>query len=421
MKLLAAGLGLAICMGTCVVSAERPGAMAWPDPLVMTTGRLVTNAAQWHAERRPELATLVQRHEYGMLPAPVPVAAVIERNDDGAMGGAATIREVRLDLARPDDARIHLMVILPNRSARPVPVLLGLNFRGNHALLDDPGVNVQPVFESECGCSGGELRGKDRESWDVEACLARGYALATFWNGDVVPDDAVRAEGRLRALAGRSDPERGPADCGAIAAWAWCLQRAVDYLVTVPEIDARRIGVVGHSRNGKAALVAAAFDPRIALVIPAQAGCGGTAPCRVPADLAKPGPDGRPSVETIASITSRFPHWFARNFSTAGANPERLPFDQHAVVALCAPRPVLFSCATSDRWSNPEGQFEVLRGADPVYRLVAGEGLSTSRPPETGHLSPGRLGYFIRHGSHSVTREDWAAWLDYADRWMPAR
>ena len=192
----------------------------------------------------------------------------------------------------------------------------------------------------------------------------------------------------------------------------------MDYLVTDSAIDAKRIAVVGHSRNGKTALLAAAFDNRIAMAIPSQAGCGGTAPCRVSEELAKEGPNGRPTVETVRQINKSFPHWFCGNFKAFNDEPARLPFDQHELIALCAPRPVLVSCATEDVWANPSGQFQMLLAADPVYKLVAGDGLGATQAPEVSKLLPTRLGYYIRPGKHSMTREDWAVWLDYADKWL---
>jgi hypothetical protein len=124
-------------------------------------------------------------------------------------------------------------------------------------------------------------------------------------------------------------------------------------------------------------------------------------------------------VETLRRINTSFPHWFNGHFKTFNEEPARLPFDQHELVALCAPRPVLFSCATEDVWSNPAGQFAILLAADPVYQLVAGDGIGASQMPAVSKLLPSRLGYYIRPGKHSMTREDWAVWLDFADQWMP--
>jgi hypothetical protein len=197
--------------------------------------------------------------------------------------------------------------------------------------------------------------------------------------------------------------KRGPHDWGAIAAWAWGLSRAVDYLVTDKDIDGGRIAVVGWSRLGKASMVAAAFDERIALAIPHQAGCGGTAPSR-----AKVG-------ESVKRINGGNPHWFAPEFKSFNDEPERLPFDQNGLVALVAPRPVLFTNAVLDTGANPEGQFEVLRGAEPVYRLLGAGGLDARSMPGINTLVAGTLGFHIRPGTHSMGREDWAVFLEYAD------
>ena len=176
------------------------------------------------------------------------------------------------------------------------------------------------------------------------------------------------------------------------------------YLVTDADIDAKRIAVVGHSRLGKTALVAAAYDERIALAIPHQAGCGGTAPSR--------GKIG----ESVKQINDGFPHWFNDTFTKFNDQPARLPFDQHCLVALVAPRPVLFSNAEEDTWANPAGQFEVLQAADPVYRLVAGKGIEAKELPPKGKLVDSVLGYYIRPGKHSMTKLDWEVFLDFADK-----
>jgi hypothetical protein len=178
----------------------------------------------------------------------------------------------------------------------------------------------------------------------------------------------------------------------------------VDYLVADKDINAKRIAVVGHSRLGKTALVAAAFDERIALVIPHLAGCGGTAPSR--------GKIG----ESVKQINDRFPHWFNAEFKNFNDQPDRLPFDQHCLVALCTPRPVLFTNATDDTWANPDGQFEVLRGADPVYRLLQAGGVDAKRMPKVGRLIDSTLGYHIRPGKHSMGREDWKVWLAFVEK-----
>jgi hypothetical protein len=157
---------------------------------------------------------------------------------------------------------------------------------------------------------------------------------------------------------------------------------------------------------GKTALLAAAFDDRIALAIPHQAGCGGSAPSR----------SKNPKAETVKRINTSFPHWFDDVFKEFNDQVERLPFDQNCLVALVAPRPVLFSNATEDQWANPDGQFDVLKAAEPVYKLLGAGGLDARAVPEPGKLVDSTLGYYIRPGKHSMTREDWKVFLDFADR-----
>ena len=399
---------------------KLPARAELPAALTTFSGQPVRTREDWVKVRAPELRALVQHYEYGFLPPPAKVVAKLEREDKTALRGAATLREITLTLAQPEGAAIRLLLVVPNQRTKPAPVFLGLNFRGNHLLLADPLIRPPDGWKPRRNETLEQVRGAEADEWALDQAVARGYAVATFYNGDVVPDERSAAEEVLRKLRPPDRAERGPADCATIAAWAWCLHRAVDYLVTDPDLDARRIALVGHSRNGKTALLAAALDERVALVVPSQAGCGGTAPCRLPPDIAAP-PDGKPVVETVKRINTSFPHWFCGNFKAFNDATDRLPFDQHSLIALCAPRPVLVSCATNDRWANPPGQFEMLQAADPAYRLVAGDGLGAAAMPAPGQLLASRLGYFIRPGGHAMTRADWKAWLDYADQWLPPR
>jgi hypothetical protein len=359
---------------------------------------------------------------YGQQPPAVRVNGTILRTDPAAFSGKATLKEVAVNLGQ--DAPVHLLIVVPNQRAKPAPCFLGLNFSGNYALVADPLVQMPQGWVSEkyAGApnnrAGEAGRGKQVDTWALEQSVDRGYAVATFFNGDVVPDKLEFALEKLNHFLPpgvSADADDAPA---TIMVWAWAFSRMIDYLETDKDIDAKRIAVVGHSRNGKTALLAAAMDERIALVIPSQAGCGGSAPSRVAAELSALQANGRPTVETVSVINKAFPHWFCGNFKPFGAAPEKLPFDQHELIALCAPRPVLISCAVEDVWSNPAGQFAMLKAADPVYKLVAGDGLGAETPPDTSKLLASRLGYFIRPGKHSMTADDWKAWLDYADKWL---
>jgi hypothetical protein len=296
---------------------------------------------------------------------------------------------------------------VPNARTQPAPAFLGLNFCGNHAVLDDPGIPLPAGWmPKNCpGCTNNRAtdagRGKDLDVWVIEQSVDRGYAVATFYNGDIEPDRPEAEEGVRARYRAAGEPV---ADWSTIAAWAWGLHRAMDYLITDRDIDTNRVAVFGHSRNGKTALLAAAFDERFALAMPHQAGCGGTAPSR--------GKIG----ESVRQINDRFPHWFNAEFKKFSDQPDRLPFDQHCLIALVAPRPVLLSNATGDQWANPSGQFEMLRAAEPVYRLLNAGGLAAREMPEPGKLLDGKLGYFIRTGKHSTTRDDWKIFLDFADK-----
>ena len=402
--------------------ADLPLQTSLPDPLVMLDGRKVTTRDMWMKERRPELIRLFQHYMYGLLPPkPEALSTSVERVDEAAFGGKATLSEVALKFGGAGVSPIYLMLVVPNERKRSAPVVLAINYFGNHTLVRDKNVRLNDNWMPERGAgvvanrATEASRGSWAEIWRIEDVIHRGYALATFYNGDVDPD--TPDQHGIQKFFRDSDP---PDDCGSIGAWAWGLQRAVDYLVAAPSIDPRRIVVTGHSRMGKAALLAAAFDERIALAIPHQAGCGGSAPSRARIAVEKSYNTldtlrtKRP--ETVSDLNEKFPHWFNSRFKEFNTQPERLPFDQNCLVAVCGPRPVLFTNGRADTWINPAGQFEVLRGAASVYRLLGAGDFSALELPPDGQLIGGTLAYYLRAGAHSLTREDWKVFLDFADK-----
>lgn len=405
--LLGAQLALA---GNFPEPASFPVQETLPDPLTFLSGQPVRSAREWRNKRRPELKALFEHYMYGALPArPTRQGFRTEAVHADFLDGLGTLRLVTIECGQPDPLRIRLIVVTPNAVKGRVPAFLSMNFCGNHALADDPRIPLTEgwLYKSCAGCVDNHAtdagRGSQKQDWPIAEILRRGYAFASFCSTDIDSDrgdvsDGIRA--REDQAAGR--PVTAP-DRGTIAAWAWGFHRAMDYLVTDRRIDGRRIAAVGHSRNGKTALLAAAFDERIALAIPHQAGCGGSAPSR--------GTVG----ESVARINTAFPHWFNDRFKQFTNAPARLPFDQHCLVALVAPRPVLFSNAQEDQWANPAGQFDVLRAADPVYRFLKAGGLDATSVPGHGTLLKSRLGYYIRPGKHSMTAGDWNVFLDFAD------
>jgi hypothetical protein len=397
-----------------------------PDPLVMLNGDKVTNAKQWNDQRRPELKALFAHYMYGEIP-PKPAKLDFKSSvvDEKFLGGKATLKLVTISIPGSDVPKIDLLVVTPNAANKPAPVFLAMNFCGNHAIHPDPHIPLAKSFlGNNCkGCTNNHAteaaRGAQVADWPLEEIISRGYAFASFANADVDSDRGNVSDGVYAWLAKErtgSATNSLTADRGCIAGWAWGFQRCVDYLVTDSAIDKSRIAAVGHSRNGKTALLAAAYDERIALAIPHQAGCGGTAPSRVKADLAAPGSNGRPTAETVAVINKSFPHWFNEEFKKFNDRPEALPFDQHELVALMAPRPVLLSNAAGDKWANPSGQFDVLKAAEPVYKLLGAGGCDATEMPVEGKLVDSKLGYYIRAGNHAMTSGDWMVFLDFADR-----
>jgi dienelactone hydrolase len=391
-------------------ASTLPPQAALPDPLVMLDGRRVTSRDQWFKERRPELKALFQHYMYGAIPPKpdhVRVTNLGEYHD--FLAGKATLKLLRLEMGPAKAPQIDLMLVVPNERPGPAPVFLAMDFCGNHALTTDPRVPLARSWLGN-GCKGctnslatEAARGSQTADWPLAEIVRRGYALAAFYSGDVDPDRQEVSEGLYAWLAGGDQARNNPANRGTIAAWAWGFQRCVDYLVTEPGVDAHHIAALGHSRNGKTALLAAAFDERIAIAFPHQAGCGGSAPSR--------GKTG----ESVKAINDHFPHWFNAQFKQFNDAPERLPFDQNCLVALCAPRPVLFSAGEDDQWANPVGQFQVLQAADGVYRFLGAEGLAAKEIPPHRNLVTSPLGYYVREGKHSMTPDDWAAFMNFAD------
>jgi hypothetical protein len=419
LRALARWLAAVLLLAGCATPTRRgfpegatlPAQSGLPAPLVRFDGRPVSSRSEWVHQRRPELKSLFQHYMYGSIP---PVAASFHARTRARyadfLGGAATLKIVELETGPPGAPRTDLMLVVPNQRRAPAPVFLAMNFCGNHALTTDPRVPLAHSWlGSFCkGCSNNvataAARGAQTVDWPLAEIVRRGYALAAFYSGDIDSDRKEVSDGLYRFLAAGDPAKNNPADRSTLAAWAWGFHRCVDYLVTDPDLDAGRIAALGHSRNGKAALLAAAFDERIALAFPHQAGCGGSAPSR--------GTVG----ESVRQINDRFPHWFNAQFKQFNDAPDRLPFDQHSLVALCAPRAVLFTAATDDQWSNPAGQFRVLQAADPVYRFLGVEGLAAQQMPPVGQLVASRLGFYLRDGKHSMTPADWVVFMDFADR-----
>lgn len=391
---------------------DLPPVANLPDPLRMLDGTLVKTREEWEDRRKPELQALFQHYMYGFMPPAPETTAVVRSVNRECLGGKATLKQISIAVGPPGCPAIELMLIIPNNHPSPPPVFLGLNFAGNHTVLADPAINLPRGWvpgglgsvnyrASEAG------RGQAASHWAVDRIIERGYALATCYAGDVAPDKPDFTGGVFPFWPGHGPDGDAPTAWGLLAAWAWGLQRAVDYLMTDKDIAAEKIILFGHSRNGKAALLSAAFDPRPAAVIPHQAGCGGSAPSRC----------HNPAAETVTIINDHFPHWFNDIFPQFNGREDRLPFDQHCLVALCAPRPVLFTCGSQDQWADPPGQFEALQAARPVYQLYGIDPIPAGQP--LPGVRVGReLSYYLRDAPHMVDGAYWDVFMDFADAVM---
>ena len=378
-----------------------------PDPLVRPDGKKVTSADVWRDEQRADVLQLVREHVYGKGPSQSVTPKIIDQSDEVVDGRVRRQATLRLERAGKT-VDLKMLMYLPVSTSQ-VPLFVGLNFMGNHTITNDEDV---PITESWVrndknrgyvnNKASEKSRGSSHSRWPWQEITARGYGVATIYYGDIDPDFDDGFKNGVHGLF--PDEERTSASWGTIAAWAWGLSRAMDALETMREVNPRQVAVMGHSRLGKTSLFAGAVDERFALVVSNNSGCGGAALSR------------RRFGEAVKRINTSFPHWFCDNFVKYNDNEAELPVDQHSLIALIAPRPVLICSAEKDRWADPRGEFLAGVGADGVYRLLGTDGMVANEWPGLNTPILSRIGYHIRPGGHDVKLQDWNVYMDFADR-----
>lgn len=385
-----------------------------PDPLISLTGKKIETPFDWEQFGRPEVAAFFEKEVYGTAPgAPEQFTYTVLEENDTALNRKAKRKQVKVTVGEGSKTlEFTLLLYLPKNVAR-APVFLGYNFYGNHTIHDDPKINIPTAWsmnDEEIGVSDNKpsaaSRGKRSHRWAVEKMLNEGYGLVTLYYGEIDPDKNDLTDG-VHALYQDKTHERGDSDWGSIAAWAWGLSRAMDYLQTEEGADASRVIVFGHSRLGKAALWAGATDPRFAAVISNDSGCGGAALSR------------RKFGETVAQINTSFPHWFSTNFRKYNEKEDTLPADQHQLLALIAPRPLYVASAEDDNWADPRGEYLAAHYASPVYGLYGKKGIVSPEMPDIDSPIHQTVGYHIRSGGHDVTAYDWEQFIKWANDLLP--
>jgi len=349
------------------------------------------DAGKAWAARRHEIVELLCREEYGTPPPPPrTLDAAVEQEDERFCAGKAALRKVRLtaSLANGRAASFPVCVVIPRAAsqAAPAPFFVHIAFTPN---VPDASMPSEEIADG-------------------------GFGMVSFCYTDVTTDDGDFSTG----LAGAAyDTEPGYAKVrfgadapGKIALWAWAASRALDYALTLPALDASRAFVVGHSRLGKTALFAGAYDERFAAAISNDSGAGGAALYRCTGG------------ESAADLNRNFPFWFCPNFqkySEAGSVPQG--FDQHFVLAALAPRRVYVAGAEADAWANPRAEYLSCIAASEAFAAQGLPGLCADNGGDIGAAFPsagtalhgGRIGYHLRPGTHYLSRTDWQRFMQY--------
>jgi lysophospholipase L1-like esterase len=373
-----------------------------PDPLTLKNGQKVTTAEQWWKQRRPEIVEDFEREVIGRIPPNVPKVTWAVKNAADSMAGVFPVVEKQL-LGHVDNSAcpsinvdIEMTLVTPRNAKGPVPVFIMFSSAAIRQFLAS-----HPEFK--------KMMGNDPPS--TEQLIANGWGYALLDTSTIQADNGAGLTKGIIGLTNKGQP-RKPDDWGALRAWAWGASRTVDYLETDKSVDAKRVGIEGVSRYGKAALVTMAFDPRFAVVLVGSSGEGGAKPHR------------RNFGEAVENLTgSGEYHWMA-----GSKNASDLPVDANELIALCAPRLTFISYGVPEigdaKWLDHQGSFMATVDADEVFRLLGAKSLGVTgnyqnakMPPVNTGLLDGQLAW-RQHDAGHTDAPNWKYFIPWADRFL---
>ena len=370
-----------------------------PDPLMLKNGKKVTSAKTWWNQRRAEIVEDFDREVYGRVPTVTPrvkwevISTTNETNGDIPVITKKLVGHVDNSSYTPIKVDVPLTLTIPASATKPVPVIMEFSFV------------FPPGFRPPAAPPGANTNGS---SWQQQV-LAKGWGYAVIIPTTVQADNGAGLTQGIIGLVNKGQPRKLD-DWGALRAWAWGASRALDYFETDKAVNAKQVGLEGHSRYGKATLVAMAYDPRFAIAFVSSSGEGGARLHRR---------NWGELVENVAGSGEY--HWMAGNFLKY-AGPltwNDMPVDSHELIALCAPRPVFVSAgANGDGWVDAKGMFLAAAGAGPVYKLLGKKDMGTIEfPPLETTLINGDVAFRQHNGGHTPG-PNWPTFLTFASRYL---